>query len=452
MLEMETIEGIRLNVRQLSWAESRLILQKADPTLVEIIDELSPPRTFFLYLATYVYGATIVKNGRLHFNTKYRESIPCDDILIPARLQKKLGYNPITQSPLAVLVERVGETYLPVNNNAYPLDILRTGDLLCPNNISRDRVYNLTPFMQPAYNLTTIVAGVRSIFMVPKISDSFCHQNIKKRFKVTLDAPKSFMEHGAIFRDIVHGEKTGWKTKILIFGNDWIEKLSDPAWARFTNHLLHKILTKHKSAEMLEVSSVLSYIDQKRNLRFNAMTLNMAKHLLNIAVGNAPCFRPSMDNEMAPIKLIQSAYVKHYGLTDYFPLLMEPTIINPNQPRDSYYFSNCPTLPQLAPESYGNKAKSIINTIKDVKYIIDMYQNSLTSDAWVSNSAISYQSRCFKFSYYHNDVVDETDGIYHIDSFFKHDSRFNALQIGAPPIYSPVLRGCIKIHHNKSRM
>ena len=52
-------------IQQLTWAEAREDVKRADQALAKIIDEISPDKNYSLFKVTYSFGDLVVKDGLL---------------------------------------------------------------------------------------------------------------------------------------------------------------------------------------------------------------------------------------------------------------------------------------------------------------------------------------------------------------------------------------------------
>jgi hypothetical protein len=443
MLEFKTKNNVNLNVTELDWSEARLLLQNVDAKLAAIIDSLPIGDDFAMYKATYPFGVDIIKNGMLYFSTTDGNSIAYNDINMPDNLVSKISYKKSIESPVGIVLDKTAEIYLTAENKPFPLKVLSPGSILGLSSIvNRNNInFYLNPF-------ETTVAGARNSFMLAKISDVMRHRDLKLAYKISQNRPQSFHEHFLVFKDIAKAEKTNWHCEVLFFSNAALKEINTPSWVALSDYLSAKYIASSGSYRLVEWGRFLGYIEQKRTLRFTAPVLNLAKQLFAIANGDELCFSPAINDNSLPLNLIQYAYTHGYGLKDYSHIIMEPQYINPSQENSGYYFYNYSTLPQLEFEAPGTSKKSIMNFIKDVKFVIEAYQDSLDNNVLVEQSFLSYLSKIVEFSYYH-DEPDSDKNIRTIDEFFNEDARFLYNQSGDFPRSSPMLRGCVKIAYKK---
>ncbi|MCE2706264.1 MAG: hypothetical protein LW807_04235 [Proteobacteria bacterium] len=441
MFEFKTSDNVNLNVTALNWSEARVLLQSVDTQLVAIIDKISPSdNEGFMYKATYPFGNQIIKNGVLYLSTEDGASIAYNDPSVPLNLSSNIAYDSLSESPLAIVLDKNLEMFLTVDKKPFPLKVISPGGILGLSNIV-DKKSN-----RVGSHFETLVAGARSAFMVAKVSDVNRHRDLKIAYNLKQNRPQSFFDHWLVFKDIAHMQKSAWRSTILFFSNDIFKKIKDPAWIELYNYFLQKYISKLHSRHLVEWNRILGYVEQKRNLRFILPVINMARHLFAIANGDELCFRPATNTSSVPLNLIQEAYIHGYGLKEYSPIIMEPAYIKPYQKDVGYYFCNYSTLPQLEFELSGTVKRSIMNFIKEVQYVIDIYQDSLQHDATATQCSLSALSRIVDFFYYHDEPKDDAS-IKNIDEFFSEDARFLHNQVGDFPRHSQMLRGCMKISY-----
>ena len=141
---------MRTELEMLDWSDVREAVQKVNPRLVNIIDNLKLSPQHKLIKATYAFGDLIVKEGHL--------CLPIQE----SKLYTQLNYSPI---PLSLLLNKSSEVFVQNHDSALPLNRLQPGNFF--------GTFEAVNFMmhKPAASIWHVSAGARSIFMLPKISD-----------------------------------------------------------------------------------------------------------------------------------------------------------------------------------------------------------------------------------------------------------------------------------------
>lgn len=447
----KTKDGKSINVEKLSWKEAKSILKFLVPDMVDCINEVdsTPEDTF--YKASYPFGTKIIRGSDVYLPLVNGGTIAINDSNLPQELIDNLAYDPDSANPLGMILSKNSELYLPINQRIMPYMVISPGDMFglgrVLDNATRPKPTAPSSLSFSTYNLN---AGVRSIFMLAKISDRIAHNKLKKAYNFDIDTPKSYAEHWSVFKEIAKKTQSPWRAEVLFFSNNFINKLRKDNWRflygylnqkyRTSNPIWHNIQGWEASFSKIESAKYIEY--------FSAYTLDTAKHLFTIAANGAPGFRPAMDEESAPIKLIQEAYVNGYALTEYWPIIMETAQIKSTK-QPLYYSLSYATLPQFNPQKF--KGKTIIALESEVERCAELYQAEILSGNYKNLLSLYNAAARVKFSCYHNDPK-EYQNIHHSALIAEEDERFvHNNQVGAFPSACSFLTGCIKITpQNKS--
>ncbi len=126
----------------------------------------------------------------------------------------------------------------------------------------------------------------------------------------------------------------------FIFSKKWIEALKDKHWLNLKDYLYAQAWKKSIHWKNHHACNLLfSYVQNRRNIKTSAYIADLAKHFLAIGVGAIPGFSPATNNSMAPINKIQQAYIEHYNLKNYPPIIMQPNYFSLHQSGDPVYCS-----------------------------------------------------------------------------------------------------------------
>jgi hypothetical protein len=182
-------------------------------------------------------------------------------------------------------------------------------------------------------------------------------------------------------------------------------------------------------------------IEQSKNLRYSVYTLNTIKHLFAIACGVFPGFAPAINENSAPIKLLQEAYKAGYNLKDQYPIIMEPSRFSMVDKSPVYYSTIYPTLAQCDPDTF--KDKSFIKLLDQLQHVTKKYIAGIQEDAFARFTSLYNVSKVVDFSYYH-DSPDNYTNIKNNTLIPKEDERFFC-KVEQFPNHSPFLKSCVKI-------
>lgn len=256
--------------------------------------------------------------------------------------------------------------------------------------------------------LFDITAGASSLFMLPNIGNEVCHKHLKRDFGVSESAPKTLPEHWSIFKKIANHPKfkSQWHVELLLFSDPWLEKLkNDPAWNRLYSYLLEYAWQKSaydRNRFMYDFAN--SCIQNARNLKPNPYIADTFAHLLTIVSGGGVGFRPATDNLLAPVDLIQKAYLESYGMKKYTPIIMQPAHFDLSKQDDPIYYSlQYPTTLAFSP-----RARKLPNTLFDLaelKHILAVFEDEVVNrHTHLDNTVIKDVVEKVDFNFYHNKV------------------------------------------------
>lgn len=425
----------------LYWKDVREVVKKINPHLADIIDILDPGTKYKLIKLRYPYGVNIVNKGTIQIPMQNNEAIPYDDTRIPQNIQDLLHYSPI---PLALLLNKNSEAYIEIDNRIVPLNTLHPG-----------QIFGLFETLSVIANalITTpvwsVYSGVRSTFLLPKITDAISHRRLCLEYRMIGDSPKNPINQSSIFASINNQqpEEKRWFSEILVFSKDWFQNnLQDPAWLPFQNYLFKEgwIHTKYefdnKGRQMLWES--LASAIAKRRLKPRSYLIDTVKHLVSIGTGVMPGFRTADDSELSlPGRIIEEAYINIYKL-EYLPIIMYPHML-----RDSeiniplYYFMTYPTLFAGSPTQRGTP--SIIMDIREIKTVIETLYKHLNHNKLFYNNLSKIQ-----FDYFHTEE-DRLEEISHTAEIPNEDPAllkyFEKYPGKSFPTNAPFMPGCIRI-------
>jgi hypothetical protein len=424
-----------LRLAELNWQDVRDIVQKSNPGLAQIIDQLKPGNELTLFKARYSFGQRILNRGVLHLPTETGKTIPLSDPAVPDIIRKKLNYSSV---PVTLILTKTVEVFFETEERVMPSKLFATG-----TTFGLWEAFDPAPpeFVKKVWNLS---AGARTSFLLPKISDAASHARLRRDWAIHAYPPKTLLDHIHVFSEIARQpEETGenWYCDVLFFCAPWLEKQEDNL-----KHLkLHKYWLDEAWRQSYNCRTQMSYDVAwesfskevtRRNWKPKPYIINTIKHLMAIGEGIFPGFAPSCGkNDAAPEKLIQKAYCSSYLLRDQAPIIMQPHHLR--EANTSVYYSLAvPTLLEYAPRP--RNAPSIISDIRELRMLMRILQESL------SGNTVSYD-------FFHTEP-DRYGEIRPAKTIFGEDKQFSQSTASANqenfPETSPFFRGCVRITLN----
>lgn len=438
----KTTDGDIIDVEMLSWDEARLIPNIIDPELMKIIDEISPGKDYRLYKAKYPFGAKILDKSLSYLPLQNGNNISFNSDRLPKIMIKDLAYDPAKTNPVAIVLDKNSEFYVSIGKNILPYAMVSPGDIFGTARILDNVDSEYSTVLNSSFSRWELTSGARSIFMLPKITENISHMKLKKMYGLSQDKPDTYQDHWSIFREIAAKTQDNWRSEFLFFSVKWFEKLKDPVWAKLYCYLLRENRRSYKFGHNI-VSWEITFnaIEQNKKMIYSPYTLNTARHLFAISSGTFPGFAPTTNEDSAPTKLLQKAYLEGYGLKDQYPLIVKPTHFSLIKQEPVYYFLNYPTLTQCNPQTF--KGKSLITLLDELERVIKKYQIGIQEDPLAKHTSLYNIAQATDFSYYHN-TPDNFTNINNNILIPEDDQRF-VCETGAFPNHSPFLKGCIKV-------
>lgn len=422
------------NIRQVNWQEVHRRVSNVNSTVAAAIDAIPHHEHPNLYLASYSFGELIIDHGLMR--------IPA----LPDQFADDIRYSNI---PLFITLNKSTELFLDLNSNStYPLHLFFPGKTLGIWSILD--AGHLQNSNQPG--IWSLAAGARTIFMLPKVMDYGSHSKMQRQLQLSeAYPPHNLFDQGLVFTDIAASKKIRctWQQDILIFGKGWAEGLQTGKWPELHHTLLQQewneslFLRNHMNTEILW--QFLAQAQAQTRIKPSIYVIDTVKHLINIALNASVGFAPlaNEDETIAPVSIIQNAYLEYYHLKQYIPTLLAPAYLKNSGA--VYYSFLYPTLLSLSP-NYNFR-----NTLEDernIRHILTLVQNMLSQYP-------NYQhplSPDIQFDFFHYEA-DPIYNIHPVQDLPKNDPLLDYYPANPDLIFSetgPFLRACVKIQNPSS--
>lgn len=427
------------NIEKVTWDEIKDRAELVNPKVSQAISAIPSQEHPALYLASYPFGELILEQGLFHLPYQKR-FVPTDDPSLPSELAHDLNYGPM---PMIMTLNKSSEIFLALHDRTYPLHFMKTGQLF-----GLWSLLDTNEFASSYHRgMWSIAAGARTIFLVPKVMDYGSHSRMQRQLQLSeAYPPHTLFNQGPVFADIARAEtmNCSWQSQILIFGRGWADALNAKKWPDLYHLLLQRewddtlFLRNHLSIEI--VWQVLAQAQAHTRLKPNVYVIDTVKHLMNIAINTLPGFVPlSQDyDHIAPIQVIQNAYLDYYGLKQYIPTLMAPGYVKDHPA--VYYSFLYPSLLSLSP---NHNFRNTLEDERNIKSILELFKSELAS--YPDYQRILAQDILFEFFHF------EADSIYGIHpslSLEKVDPAFMTFPQDPERIFSdngPFIRSCVRL-------
>jgi len=448
-------QSITPYIQILTWKKVKDLVQKQEPELAEIIDKINPDDSFHIYKISYRYGDFVYQKGTFFIPNSQQKLVPLNDSSVPKEIQQALSYSPL---PLGITINNRGvEIFNELDDRVFSMAYFNQGLNL-----------GIWEMFAPVIPLT-VTAGARSLQMLPRISEANSHKKLK-RFGIQSPPPKTPLDQWAIFKEAAqHPEfSEPWQCDILFFSNKWAEEAKaanqpGSAWLLLQKFLLerawrHTTYIRNKMHLEMLWETFSRFLNSKK-IKPQPYLVETLKHLVFIALGVLPGFRPAVNNEAAPIDGIIRMYIESYGLKYYAPSLMQPDYFSLSSQDENnyiYYSLQVPTYQESIP-----KTRTPVSARADLTELIHLI-NHFTVELR-ENKTIQYSAHHFynlliqiKFDYFHDDAEPHI-GIRPSEEMGIEDPKLlylpSNLSDNEPRKFcdrGTFVRGCIRISSNKN--
>ncbi|RDI48069.1 hypothetical protein [Aquicella lusitana] len=448
---MATITDDNNGIIKVYWADIRERVAQAEPVFADIVDQLNPDKTFPLYLVYLPYGALKGDTTSSYFPDGKGGYYRLSDPEAPKGITKDLGYGS-DGSPMGMVLEKQLEYFIDLKHKGItiPWLIYSPGQFFPFSTILGCK----SRHVYAPNGLLTVTSGVRSTFMLPNIGCNSNYVNLRRDFNVQRQAPKSLYEHWYVFKEIIQSNVLNchWRSCLMYFSEKWVNKLhSDKAWISLKLYL-HEVAWRKFEYERNRVyyDIAFSIIQEKRNLKPNPYLTDTARHLFTTALGGAPGYVPSCNNDALPANLLQRVFLDCYGLKKYIPTLMQPAHFDFEKSKYPVYYSlQNPSTYVFSPKS--REGSSTIVEILELEHIMNIFCEELANDSNIcSDTIIGKIAKNVNFNYFHNKadrqaVIRPSSDIPFADKRFEAGSLNGEGSIGKFAADAPFVRGCISI-------
>jgi len=424
-----------------SWDDVKGDVEKIDPILANIINDLGVKKTYKLVKATYLYGDLIVNQGTTQIPTKDGILASVFDSDLSEDIKNKLSYQSI---PLFLTLKNDNEVFIDTGKRAIPLNLFHQGSLL--------GAFETIDFLfgRKSNPRWCVSAGARTIFTLPKITDTLGLNKLRLHYNIDRDINlQRLQDHWELFKAIATSEnfEQPWQNEVLFFTDDWLGHYNDCKWLKFYQYLYDKCwhqiqgfsLSKIEHAFLWENFAEIFAIKNQKPRPFLA---DHIKHILSIAMDRSPGFYPVNNQTIAPITKLQQSLIDTYGLKKYLPTIMSINSLQDANINTVYYSLSYPTLLEGSP--INNASSTIMLDFRKIKQLFDSLKKHSKKHPLFTNSII--ENLDLKFFHVESDQFGE---ITKSSCIFNEDTSFHLGTKSFPDHRlcdtSLFWRGCVKI-------
>lgn len=435
---------INEHIEVLNWKEAQPIVRKSDPELFKIIEAISPSEKFKFIRVRYPYGTTILHKDILYLPDQPYQTTPLKFADVPDQIKDDLGYRSV---PFGMITENSIEIFKEYADKVFCVTLSGPAQGI---ELGIFESLGLTTF----YNVT---AGARSVYMIPKISETRHHKNLVKQYNLQCHQPKNILKHWNVFKSLyaTGNMETVWETEIVFLNKEWDSMIDDPSieWKNLKNYIYKKSFEHSKFGRIQIVLSliweeIIAFIT-KEGIKPDPYTIDTLKHLVHVYVGATPAYRPIINDFPGPLTEIQRIYIETYGI-EQIPTIMCPYRFNLQEDKPVYYSMQQQSLLTSVPNL--RKQDTIVQEMNSLNYIKDFVVSNLSDigNIIMDEDYFSDLMREMRFNYYHADMYSYGQNIRPTKEIPESDPDFLFCpkDIGKKLPFAEngaFIKGCVKI-------
>ncbi|API85922.1 hypothetical protein [Francisella uliginis] len=400
-------------IKSVVWQEVSEKVRDISPELYNIICEISPDSNYPLFLMQSNYGEDISRF--------FSENL--DENLL-----------------LALQLSRVTERFDDYDGEPSNFHTYVPGDLLFLDKT----ITFLEGF--PFYCSSKYVSGVRSAFMVPKISDSRSHKRLLSHYKIDVPSPKkSIYEHWEVFKGIANSklQPYKWTSELLFFSDSWFKHIDDEKWCKFYKYIYKQSFIEKYRFNIEKFWD--SYLNKIRSIKCGPYSIETVRRILNILSLSKHGYVFAHDNEdYLPIKQIQNAYNEVYQIGENAPIIMYAKKYDVSMRENNipiYYSLSVPDIRNIRYISRGIQSAN-----QELAMLVKLNKELTNLASTCPNVAIGED---IKFKYFHSEdnvssPLESIQSIQKIDKVLKEilENQYPGKNLSS---YSNFLRGSVAI-------
>ncbi len=373
---MDTCQTLKI----VTWQQIKKKIAKLNPLLAQQINKIKGVDTFKLLQVRYSFGEKIIDRGEFRISF-HGENLPINHPRIPKEIRSILNYH-WKASPLGIVSHNSIESYINHSSHIIPYRLLLPGKVF-----SILSIFDTLKFSDSAPKLRSTSSGSRSLIFLPKITHQESHARLAIRYKtLQKQYPKKTHEHWEFFKRLAQAEEkifTEWYSEVLFFGKDF---LSCPTKTESFRHFLLNSVWMQESFRRNEglydfiISALLTKMPA--SLRKDPEIFYHFKHIIKIALREAPGFIPASNDVAAPIKELGNIMLNYYRLRFHYPVFLQLAHYDGKAP--VYYSLQHPMYLYEIPKG-RREMQFTINKLKKIKRLFILFRDFVLSGKFEHN-------------------------------------------------------------------
>lgn len=434
------------NIEILTWADVRDKIAAVNPQLAELIDTIKGVNKYQVVRATYPFGDDIIYKGNFFFNIDGR-SVAYEEDAVPDAVKKILNYS-WRANPFGMVTKNSIESHINHAQHILPFRLLLPGKTFSLYTIFDDPNHSFL-----ITGLYSTKSGCRSLLMLPKITHALSSARLTKKYGVTKYLlPKDLSDQWDLFNEIAHSPEfnTAWESEIILFSYEFINPIRETLEFRYK--LLSGVwqemafLRNEKSYNFIWS---IFFDTLPLSLKNDTFIIQTVKHLILMAMAQAPGFIPEDSNLSGPISELIDVFLNCYKIRFHLPVFMR--LGNYDGVNPVYYSLYKSTFIYEAPER--KVAKQTVNELLKIRSMLFSFIDYILNNRFEHSleDTVLYKTLAeVEFHFYHPDGEGEIRT--NVEELLNTDKRFTNLPYPNIadydlqfPIHSIFFHGCVRI-------
>jgi hypothetical protein len=406
-------------ISKIKWEDARDIFKNVNPTLFKIIERIAPSNSLHLYKLNFKFGQKLLDINNFYIGRKnIIEDLVCQNNMIHD-----------------IVTEKSAEHYLENCSNNFSLRVYEKGDTL---------LFSYREIFLGNSCLENICSGLKSLFLLPKISNSNNFYKLMKAFNLNCKRPETYYQQYEVFKEIACSKNltNNWDSEIILFSKDWFKKLNEIHRAEIANYFYTEQLKHEKfSKNELIIQCLFNYCIEKINIEKKHYAL--IKYFFHVLLNSFPGKVIQRSNNYAPIEELKKILIDIYGI-QYLPTFVSNGYLKPESP--IYFSLENPTTYTFEEIVIKNKLDSF-REIKDILFRVRELSKNLYFHKEKSIYEILFLGKSLNF--YYPNITGFQDPINALKQTFVYNKDSNNDELNLKPCESSVfLKGCIEVTLN----
>jgi len=430
----------RASIQALQWQDARDDVIKVNPQLASIIDELDPDKKFLLFKAKYPFGSHITHNGKIYFPCTDGSIQPLDS---PQASPTVINHLTTDSLPVTLIINNCAEMFYELPDRLVSWHPLQPGNFCGLWQRFDEAETDLFKWEW------SIAAGARSIYLLPKITDTQGHKELRKKYKITSHAPKDYTQHWKIFSEISNSQSftQEWHCEVLFFSNEWFKMHKNRSWDKFYYYLLKtawfesRVLHNKNLFDSSWEKFIYNVMD--KNVKPNLYLACIIKQLLLTGAGYYPALTIADDDKFGPISALQKVYLHEYKLKNYAPIFMQPHLFSAQDTFPTYYSLQYPNLLETVPKV--RCFPSVLSIMPEIMSLMEIFRDKSLQE-WNSKNSMKFFCQYVNCKYFHHQP-ENWNNIHSTKLIPKHDNKLLQIMSNykglAFPDTSNLISGCV---------